>query len=136
MKKELKKLPFNDISKDYEGWSWSHGIWIYNYLCSQYPLPLMLWVRIPFRWSVLDTTLCEFGLYCLTPLPTIFQLYRGGQFYWWKKPEYSENITDLSQVTDKLYHMFYRVHVKHYYPYSSDNTNVPFPWKKTYKHYT
>jgi hypothetical protein len=25
-----------------------------------------------------------------------------GQFYWWKKPEEPEKITDLSQVTDKL----------------------------------
>jgi hypothetical protein len=51
------------------------------------------------------------GLWYSTPLSTIFQLYRGGQFYWWMKPEYPRKTADLSQ----RYHiMLYRVHQRYH----------------------
>ena len=52
------------------------------------------------------------GLWYLSPLSTIFQLCRGSQFYWWRKPEYLGETTDMSHVTDQLYQItLYRIHV-------------------------
>ena len=39
-------------------WSWSHGSWIYNYLCNQCLSPQTLWVRTPLKRGVLNAILC------------------------------------------------------------------------------
>ena len=44
------------------------------------------------------------GIWCLTLLSTLFELYCGvPHFYWWRKPENPEKTTDMPQVTVKLY---------------------------------
>jgi hypothetical protein len=58
----------------------------------------------------------------------LFQLCFVCQFYWLRKPEYSEYTTDLSQATNKLRHiMLYRVHLeqdKLFSAYSLHNSHL------------
>jgi hypothetical protein len=71
---------------------WSHDSWIYYYICIQCLSPLTLWVQIPFRWSILDTTLCD----------KVCQWLATGQWFSLGTPVSSTNKTDRHDITEIL----------------------------------
>ena len=56
------------------------------------------------------------GLWCLMPLSTIFQLYRGGQLYWWRKPTCRKSLTNFITKLMLYHHIWiqcmYKTHDK------------------------
>jgi hypothetical protein len=56
----------------------------------------------PYQFEV-NRLLRLVGLWCLMPLSTIFQLCRGGQFYWWRKRKLVQ-LASLIQVDLKSIH--------------------------------
>jgi hypothetical protein len=71
-------------------WQWLYGSWIYNYLCNQCLLPLMLLVRILIRARC--TTLCH----------KVCQWHATGQWFSPDPPVSSANKTDRHDIAEIL----------------------------------
>ena len=68
------------------------GNWIYNYICNQFLSPLTLWVRIPLRRRVVDTTLGD----------KVCQWLAAGRWFSPGTPDFSTNKTDRHDITEIL----------------------------------
>ena len=66
--------------------------WIYSYLCNWFLSPLTLWVRIPLRQGVLDTTLFD----------KVCQWLVTGRWFSLGTPVSSTNKTDRHNITEIL----------------------------------
>ena len=77
-------------------WSWSHGSWIYNYLCNQSLSPLKLWARTPFMARCTRYNIMWQSLSVTCDRSVVFSRYSGflHQLNW--PPGYNWNIVASS----------------------------------------
>ena len=81
---------------------------IFNYLCNPWISPLTLWVRIPLRWSVLNTRLCD----------QVCQWLATGR---WFSPVSSTNKTDLRDIAELVLKVAFNNITHPLYYYSRNN---------------
>jgi hypothetical protein len=87
-KTDHHELFFSLVDHFLPGCLWLKRKWIQVYKYNSFVFTMIQYCRL----------FCLFVWWCLMPLSTLFQLYRGGQFYCWRKPEDQEKTANLSHL--------------------------------------
>ena len=85
------RLPFRNTWGS--SWSWSYSSWMYNYRCNRCLSSLVLWIWIPHRKGVFDTTICD----------KVYQWLAIVRWYLPGTPVSSTNKTDRHDITELLF---------------------------------